>query len=232
MRRWLLLSLMLTAAALAASLLTWNGMLGEMAPRVPVHWGITGEPDQWVDRGDMLPYLLLPPGVMALMVLLNFALPWLSPTNYEIESFRATYDYVFLILVVLFGYIHGTLLLVYLQTGIDGIRLMIAGILLGFALLGNVMGKVRKNFWMGVRTPWTLASDAVWNRTHRVTAWLWTAGGLVMGVAVLAGVPVAWVGVPFLVMVFYPVVYSLILYKRLQKAGKLHEEVDSSANTV
>jgi uncharacterized membrane protein len=232
MRRWLVLSLLLTAAALAASLLTWNGAFGELPAVVPVHWDIMGNPDDWVDRGGLLPYLLLPPGVMALIVLLGLALPWLSPKKFEVESFRTTYEFVMLVLVVLFGYIHVTLLLVYLQSGVDGVRLMVGGMMLFFAVLGNVMGKVRKNFWMGVRTPWTLASDAVWIGTHRLAAWLWTTGGLVLGVAVLAGLPLAWAGPPFFAMVLYPVLHSLILYKRLEKAGKLHDAESPSPNAI
>jgi uncharacterized membrane protein len=221
MKRWLLIALVLTGAALISALLAWHGVFGELPERVPVHWNIRGEPDHWADRAGLLPYLLIPPGVMAGMILLALVLPWLSPRQFGVESFRATYEYVFLALIVLLGYIHVTLLLTYLQAGIDGIRMMVGGLMLFFALLGNVMGKVKRNFWMGVRTPWTLASEAVWIRTHRVTAWLWTPGGLLLGVAVLAGVPLQWVFVPFLVMVFYPVVYSLVLYKRLEREGKL-----------
>ena len=44
--------------------------------------------------------------------------------------------------------------------------------------MGNVMGKVRKNFYIGIRVPWTLASDRVWNDTHRLAAWLMVGGGV------------------------------------------------------
>src|SRR5262249_8663394 len=149
----------------ASALMTWQGVFGELPARVPVHWNIRGQPDQWTDHDGLLAYLLIPPGMMVAMILLTLVLPWLSPRKFEVESFRSTYEYVMLMIIVLGGYIHVTLLLTYLQTGIDGIRLMIGGLMLFFALLGNVMGKVRRNFWMGVRTPWTLASEAVWIRT-------------------------------------------------------------------
>ena len=58
-------------------------------------------------------------------------------------------------------------------------RAFIAGMFLFFGLMGNVMGKVRKNFYIGIRVPWTLASDRVWNDTHRVAAWVWVAAGVV-----------------------------------------------------
>ena len=67
---------------------------------------------------------------------------------------------------------------------------MMGGISLFFALMGNVMGKVRRNFWVGFRTPWTLANERVWNATHR-------CGAKAMVVAGLAGLIVALTGAQF-----------------------------------
>jgi uncharacterized membrane protein len=224
MKAWLLISLALTAAAVAAALCAWNGVFGELPDPTPVHFNIRGEADSWVPRDRVLPYLLLPPGVMAVMILLGLVLPWLSPRKFDVESFRPTFEYVMLLMVCLFGYIHLSLLITYLRPDLGGIRLMVGGLILFFAFLGNVMGKVRRNFWMGVRTPWTLASDTVWNRTHRMTAWIWTPGSLILGIAILAGLPLEWSLVPFFLMILFPVPYSLYLYKKLEKQGQLQEE--------
>ena len=62
---------------------------------------------------------------------------------------------------------------------IDLGRTLFAGLFLALALIGNVLGKVRRNFYIGVRVPWTLASDRVWNDTHRVAAWTMVGGSLV-----------------------------------------------------
>ncbi len=86
--------------------------------------------------------------------------------------------------------------------------------------MGNVLGKVRRNFWVGVRTPWTLASDAVWNATHRVAARLYTAAGLVGALAVWLGAPLAVCFAAFLVVVILPGLYSLMLYKRFETQGR------------
>jgi uncharacterized membrane protein len=60
-----------------------------------------------------------------------------------------------------------------------------------FMLLGNYMGKLRRNFFVGIRTPWTLASDAVWERTHRFGGRLFVLGGLAMVIVALVD-PVPW----------------------------------------
>jgi uncharacterized membrane protein len=80
---------------------------------------------------------------------------------------------------------------------------------------------VQRNFWIGVRTPWTLASETVWIQTHRLTAWLWTGGGVLLSLIAFVGVTI-WVWVAGMVAIcLVPVVYSLVLYKRLEKQGKL-----------
>ena len=100
-------------------------------------------------------------------------------------------------------------------------RPFIAGFFVLFGLIGNQMGKVQRNFWMGVRTPWTLASEAVWVRTHRHAAWLWVATGLVGAVMVLVGVPFLIAFALLMVSALWPVLYSLIIYKRLQREGRV-----------
>src|SRR5205085_10351874 len=151
----------------------------------------------------------------------GLALPWLSPRPFAVDTFRATFDYGIAIAVGLIGYLHGVILYGILGGGGPSPNYLFAGLFLFFALMGNVIGKVRKNFWMGVRTPWTLASDRVWDRTHRQAAYLFFGLGLVGFVAVLLGVPFLWCFVGLLVVALWPIVYSLLLYKRLEKQGKL-----------
>jgi uncharacterized membrane protein len=222
MNRWLCVSVVLAGAAWAASLYCWFGLYDRLPDPVPVHWNAAGKPDGFVPRRDALPYLLLVPGLMTGLVLLTPVLPWLSPRQFEIDRFRGTYYYLMALVQALFAYLHGTILAVTFGAKVDIGALMMGGIFLFFALMGNVLGKVRRNFWMGVRTPWTLASEAVWAQTHRRTAWVWVAGGTVGFLAVLAGVPPLLALVLLLPpMVLYPVAYSLVLYKRLEREGKL-----------
>jgi uncharacterized membrane protein len=193
----------------------------DLPEQVPTHWNIHGEPDASVSREDAPPYLLLLPGAMALLVVLTVVLPWISPRKFEVEPFRKVFDYLMGLAVALFGSMHLVILAGLLDRELSMIRWMLAGMFLFFALLGNVLGKVRRNFWMGVRTPWTLASETVWNQTHRLAAWLFVAFGLTAFVAVLAGVELLWLFVGLLIVIAVPVAYSLVLYKRLEKRGKV-----------
>jgi uncharacterized membrane protein len=171
----------------------------------------------------MLPPLLIMPGAMVLMLILTLILPWLSPLKFKIEPFRPTYDYIMAVVVAMFAWLQVVILLGYMQAIDDIGKWIISGCLVALAAMGNVLGKVQRNFYVGVRTPWTLASDTVWIRTHRLAAWLFVAGGIVGLVLVLLGVhPLIAMSV-FVVAAITPVFYSLWLYKRLEKQGRLGE---------
>jgi uncharacterized membrane protein len=90
-----------------------------------------------------------------------------------------------------------------------------------FIFLGNYMGKLRRNFWAGIRTPWTLASDVVWERTHRLGGWLFVATGL-LGV-IMSFIPALrlWgLMVVLVIVVIVLVVYSFVSYQRYTVDGK------------
>jgi uncharacterized membrane protein len=100
-------------------------------------------------------------------------------------------------------------------------RAMMGGLFLFFALLGNVMGRVRRNFYIGVRVPWTLASERVWNDTHRVAAWLFVACGLAGFLIVMTGLPMLAAFAVLSIAVVVPIVYSFVHYKQLERRGAL-----------
>jgi uncharacterized membrane protein len=222
--RWLYISIALTLVTLAASLYVYQARDTLLPEKVPVHWNAEGKADSFVsreDHGSLLLYLLLMPGVMALMVGLTLLLPWLSPKHFEIDRFRGTFGYIMALVVALFAYLQVANVLGMMERPLDTVKLVIGGMMLFFALLGNVMGKVRRNFYVGVRTPWTLASDAVWEPTHRLAAWLMVVGGVVGFVLVVAGVPFYYCLIVVLTCILVPVPYSLWLYKKLEREGKL-----------
>src|SRR5207244_876606 len=162
---------------------------------------------------------------MAVLLALFYALPWLSPKQFETDTFRGTYWFITFLIMAFVGYVHGLTLLSATGHRIDVLRAMLAGMLLMFGLMGNVLGKVRRNFWVGIRTPWTLSNDRVWNDTHRL------AGRLFVGAALLC-VPLLFLPVPveaLLIIVvlaivhaaIIPAAYSAVHYKSLQARGQL-----------
>ena len=89
-----------------------------------------------------------------------------------------------------------------------------------FVVIGSVMPRTRSNWWVGIRTPWTLSSDRVWARTHRLAGFSMTAAGIVMLVASLAfptalRAPVA-IGAAVAALIA-PAVYSYLTWRREEK---------------
>lgn len=180
---------------------------------VPIHWNWRGQINGYAHKW----LLFMFPGIVGLF----FLYPWLSPKHFKIESFKSTYLYIMVVIACLLTYIDGLVLWAGIGHSFNTGRSMLGGVCLAFALLGNVMGKVRQNFYLGVRTPWSLANERVWNATHRFAAKTYFVGGTLAFVLLLAGtkfwLPVAMV----LVGGLAPMVYSFIFYKQLGRQGEL-----------
>jgi uncharacterized membrane protein len=212
-RVYWILAIVFTLAATLASFWLYT----QLPNQVPIHWNIQGQVDGY---GSKTWALFLMPAVMAGMMALFALLPWLSPKRYEVSSFRSTTLYVMVVVIGLFGAIHAIMLYTALHGGRGGSTLLIAVCMLAFVLMGNVLGKLRPNFYMGVRTPWTLASERVWADTHRLAAWLFVVCGIVGFVFALLGWPI-FAFVAILVAAFVTILYSLIHYKQLERRGEL-----------
>jgi uncharacterized membrane protein len=217
-RVYWIVAFLLVAAALAAP--AW--LYSSLPDQIPTHWNIEGKVDGYGGRWTIFAF----PVMMAGMLVLFYFLPALSPQHFEVDTFRPTYLYIMDIVLGLFAYMQGVLLYAVYQS-VNGGRAVdlgsgfMAGLFLFFALMGNQLGKVRKNFYIGVRVPWTLASDRVWNDTHRVAAWVMTAGGVIGFVLMVLGVSIIVSIVILGASALIPVVYSFVHYKALERAGQL-----------
>ena len=206
--RYLAVCLLLIAAMCAATLYCWPSL----SERVPVHWNVEGVADGYGPRAVLW---LLGPGIMALVALIGWLLPRIAPRRYDISGFEPTYYYACCVVVGLLAYVYGLVLVSALHGGVAMRSAVPAGLCILLILIGNPLGKVRRNAAMGIRTPWTLASEAVWYATHRLAARLMVASGLL-------GLCALWLGAPHwllltVMLAWVPLVtgYSLLLYKRL-----------------
>lgn len=209
----------IVGAALIAAVLAATAAAYPYLPNlVPMHWDAHGNVNGW---GAKWTLFTINPGIMAAMLLLFSALPWLSPKHFEVDSFRSTYLYIMVVILAMLAYVHSLILAAGLSWAIDVSRAVEGGVCLLIALLGNVLGKVRRNFYVGIRTPWTIANEQVWNATHRLAAKTFFAGGLLGLVAVIFRAPF-WLPISaILAAALVPVIYSLVFYKQLERRGEL-----------
>jgi uncharacterized membrane protein len=207
------------AALISAVLLATAVAYPHLPPIVPVHWGAHGEVNGWAAKWTLF---VVDPAIMVGMIVLFAALPWLSPKRFEVETFRSTYLYMVVVTLALLAYAHVLILAAGLSWSIDVGRAIEGGVCLMVALLGNVMGKVRRNFYVGIRTPWTIASERVWNKTHRLAAKTSFIAGLLGLLEVLLRAPF-WLPIAtVLAGPFIPAIYSLVYYKQLEHQGELN----------
>jgi uncharacterized membrane protein len=182
---------------------------------LPTHWGLDGQPDRlsgkWVA-------LLSPVGLAGGTSLMFWFLPALEPRLGNLERSAGLYSWLWAALLLMSAAIELVVVSTALRLGLRVEHVLAAAIGAMLVLIGNQLGKSRSMFLIGIRTPWTLASEEVWIRTHRLGAKLIVGGGLVILVAALLPIPSALLaaisGGALAVMVVVPVVYSYLIWRR------------------
>lgn len=149
--------------------------------RIPTHWGLDGQPDAWGGPAS----LFLVPAMAAGIWLLMGVLPRLDPGRANYPSFAGVYAVLRTGLVAFLGLLHGVMVASALGLPVDMGRVGAPATGLLFILIGGVLGKVRPNWFVGVRTPWTLTSKLSWTRTHRLAGWLFVGTGVLVLLASL-----------------------------------------------
>jgi uncharacterized membrane protein len=194
---------------LLVTVLVWPAL----PERIPTHWGISGEVDGWSNRWPGA--FIMPAAGLALWLLLP-VLRKLDPRRANYERFDETFWLVLNLLLVFFAVMHVLTLGAALGLVGDVTRWVVALLGLMMVVLGNYLPRVRSNWWMGVRTPWTLENERVWRDTHRLAGRTFLAGGLVaMLAALLPPATRFWVGMGALMVgAMVPVVYSYVLWRR------------------
>ena len=219
----LLLVLAMAGTGLAVALSLPDGVY------LPVHWNGYGVADR---MGSKWEALLMPASVSAFMALIFYFLPSLEPRAQNLERSRGLYMMAWLGMLIVMVTAHVGILGSALGWGLPIIRMIQGSIGLLFVLIGNQLGKSRRMFLTGIRTPWTLASEEVWIATHRFAGKLVVGSGLLLILAAVLPLP-TWTTVPLLIGVILgstlvPMLYSFWLWRREKKAGQASGQVSSS----
>lgn len=212
------LALIASAAMLAvmgiASLYAWVVLPGDV--RIPTHWGLDGTPDRF---GSKLEALLLPLAITAFVTMLFAILPKIEPRRRHLLHSSKAYIAVWIAVLGLFTVLHIANILGALGVGIAVTPVLAVAVAVLFIVLGNFLGKVRSNFFIGIRTPWTLSSDSVWDKTHRLGGRLFVLVGVAGLVVAIAG-PAVWALVGLAAGIvgasIFLIAYSFVLWHREQ----------------
>ncbi len=201
--------LIILGALFVAAAICWP----QAPDRIPIHWNIHGEVDAYAGKlGGLLGLPLTALAIYGLMLVL----PRLDPGYPNYSRFAGSYTTIRYAITLLLA---GTYTIVLLQTfgvPLNVTMLMSLGVGALLVVLGNLMGKIRPNWFVGVRTPWTLSSKAAWVKTHRLAGWLFIAIGVLT--ALLGLLQPSWYVAALLSTIvavsIYLVAYSYFVWKQ------------------
>jgi uncharacterized membrane protein len=204
----LILSLSLIAVALMVGLVIYNRLPDPM----PAHWNAAGEIDGYMSKFwgvFLMPLTTL--GLLGLFLLV----PVIDPLKFNIAQFRATFNLFIVLFVAYMDYIYGLTLAAALGYSFNMTLMLLPVVGLLFIGVGYMMGKARRNFFIGIRTPWTLSSETVWDETHKLGSKMFMLGGVVTIVSAFLGETGFWLMmIAMLAAAFVPIIYSYILWRR------------------
>ena len=209
-RTSIILVLIIIMGAIIAGLLLWNRLPDQMAS----HWNINDEVDGYMSKSwgvFMVPLIALG------MFVLFQVIPGIDPLKANIAQFREAFNLFIVLIVAFMLYIYGLTLAWNLgYTGFGMSTSMLPAIGLLFIVIGFMLRQAKRNFFIGIRTPWTLSSDRVWDKTHEVGSTLFMlAGALAVIGSFFGGATAFWMlMIPIFGSTIFLVIYSYMLYRQ------------------
>jgi uncharacterized membrane protein len=201
-------------AATIVGVALWNRLPDPMAS----HWGPNDEVNGYTSR--VWGVFLMPLITLAMLVLF-LIIPSIDPLKANIAQFRDVFNLFITLIVAFMLYIYGLSLrwnLGHTDFRMSQAMLPAMGIL--FFFIGYMLRKAKRNFFIGIRTPWTLSSDRVWDETHRLGSILFMISGVLAFIgSFFGGTTAFWfLFVPIIGSTLVTLVYSYLLYQREVKA--------------
>lgn len=199
---------------IAVICVTWIitfAIYGRLPEKIPIHWNAAGH----IDRYGAKATIFLSPSLTTLIYAGMLFSPLIDPRRANYAKFTGPYRVIRSLLVLIFVIIHlmSTGAALNYSIKIDRILPLVLSIMI--IVMGNYMGKLRHNYFVGIRTPWTLADEDVWNKTHRFGGLLWVLAGLIGLIGSFIGGMWAFMMflIPLLAASIAAVVYSYFAYK-------------------
>ena len=194
--------------------------------RVITHWGFNGEPNGW--SSPAFAAFFFPPLILGIYLLFLF-LPLFDPKKERYAEFAGTYHLLKTVFVLFFVGVYFLASLANLGYAIP-IGTMVPFLVgLLFIVIGNYLGKVKRNWYIGIRTPWTLSSEEVWNKSHRLGGKMFMLAGFLMIIDgfVWRGLQIPLFIVTISIVLVVPIVYSYVLFRKEKQEKKSDAEKES-----
>jgi len=188
-------------------------------PQLPVnissHWGASGEVNGYMTK---FWGIFLIPLIMLAMLVLYFLIPLIDPLKNNIHDFRKYYNGFWILFELFFLYIFSLTIIYNLGYFFNFTAAMLPALAILFFCIGSFLKKIKRNYFVGIRTPWTLANDKVWDKTHKLGGILFQ----IVGALTLLGLFTRGDSIIFLIVIpaigtaIITFIYSYIEFKKLK----------------
>jgi len=207
-----------TVAVIGAMLFAGLLVYPSAPETIPVHWNASGQADGF---GPKLLGLFAIPVFVLFLYAMFAAIPFLDPYKKNFQQFKNEYFCLKLGIILFFACLYAGMLY-YSLVGQFNFNYLMIPLLAGlFYLLGVLMPRFKRNFFVGIRTPWTLASETVWDKTHKVGGRLFKAAAFLSLAGLLFGDSAVWVAIAsILVASLVTVVYSFLKFRKEERRSQ------------
>ena len=183
---------------------------------VPLHWNYKGEIDDWGNKSSLIFITFLLSG---LTYILFTVIPFIDPKK-RIQTMGNKYHNLKFLMVLFMSALAVFIIYSAKEQSITNPSFIYLAIGLLFMLLGNYMKIIKANYFIGIRTPWTLEYESIWKSTHKLASKIWFVGGLAIVISSLT-TNKDFNGIFFIsaitLLAIIPVVYSYMEYRKLKK---------------
>jgi len=180
MRKWI--PLLIIAAAVIASALVYP----KLPLTIPTHWDMLGRPNGW--SGRLWGAWVMPIFLIVLWAFMR-VLPRIDPRGSNYAKFGGAYEGIIVSIMLFMLGMHIIILRAALGYPVAMERVLPIGLGVLFIAIGNLLPRARPNWFIGIRTPWTLSSDRVWEKTHRFGGHVFVGAGILMVLSALVTAP-------------------------------------------
>lgn len=189
----------------------WNSL----PETIPTHWNLNGEIDNW---GKKTTLILIPFLLSGLTYGIFLLVPLIDPKK-KIQAMGNKYHYLKFLMILFMSFLAVFIIYSVKEQSITNINIIFIAVGLLYIILGNYMKTIKANYFIGIRTPWTLENESVWKKTHTLAGKFWLLGGLAIIISSII-TEKEFNGTFFLaitiVMVLAPIIYSFIEYKKIK----------------
>jgi len=191
----------------------WN----QLPAKVPIHWNIKGEIDRYGDKMEMA---LLSISLPLITYLLLLVIPAIDPKG-KLKNMGKKYNHIKLFLTLLMSVI--ALVIIYSSKNLSltnpNYMVLLIGVL--YLVFGNFFKTIKANYFIGIRTPWTLESETVWKETHKLGGKMWFIGGIIVVLSSLIFAQqlnfILFITITTIITIT-PIIYSYVAFKKGEKS--------------